>query len=87
VEKNEWEFNGLKRPVLRFTITDKKEYVDPRTLEGYKTGDTVALILGEDLIHIIDTLKGVLNDYIELQEDYEEAREVIKKHIQKQGGG
>ena len=77
----------LERPILRMTMSDKKELLDPKTLEGYQKGDTIALIYGHDLISIIDDLKELLDDYKELYEKYEEAREVIKKHIQKQGGG
>lgn len=80
-------FMMVERPILRITVSDKKELLDPKSLEGYQPGDTVALIYGPDLEKLVKDLKELLEDYQELYEKYEEAREVIKKHIQKQGGG
>lgn len=76
---------SLKRPVLGFTITDEKEYVDPRSLEDYQVGDTVALILLEDLKNVITLMEELLDDYKALYDDYQEAQEVIKKHVMRGG--
>ena len=84
----------VERPVLKFTITKEKEYLDPHKLEGYHVGDTVGLIYGPDLEKLVKDLKELLDDYQELYEnyevlykEYEDSQEVIKKHIEKQGGG
>lgn len=60
----------VERPVLRFTITEEKEYVDPHTLEGYQVGDTVGLIYGPDLEKLVKDLKELLDDYQELYKRY-----------------
>ncbi|HNS25157.1 MAG TPA: hypothetical protein PKK85_03725 [Methanobacteriaceae archaeon] len=77
----------VERPILRIIVSDKKELLDPKSLEGYQPGDTVALIYGPDLEKLVNDLKELLDDYQELYKKYDEAREVIKKHIEKQGGG
>ncbi|HNR25838.1 MAG TPA: hypothetical protein PKI66_03870 [Methanobacteriaceae archaeon] len=76
-----------ERPVLRMYASDKKELLDPKSLEGFKPGDPIALIYGPDLISLIDDLKELLKDYKELYERYEDCQAVISKHIKKQGGG
>lgn len=68
----------LEKPVLRMTATDKKELLDPRSLEGYQPGDTIALIYGPDLIYLIDLLKESLDQNIELAIQLQLARELIE---------
>ena len=76
-----------ERPVLRMIMSDKKELLDPRSLEGFQVGDPIALIYGPDLIELIHNLKEILEDYQKLYEKYQECQRVIDQHIRKQGGG
>ena len=68
------ESSLLRRPVLRIECPDKRMMLDPRTLEGYKPGDTIALIYGDDLKYLLDIMLDLLSEYKELAEVLERAR-------------